>query len=315
MGAQKFLKKNLLFTVMAAFVFMVTVSVYLSDLIPEEPPVLALFSQKDFPPAPILKETSTSFPVLSALGVLAIDVDSQVPLFEKNADSRLLPASTTKIMTALVSLEHYNLNDELAVGRVNVEGQKMGLVVGEVIKFEDLLYGLLIYSANDAAEVLAQNYPGGREAFIKDMNEKALSLHLSQTHFINPSGLDGGEHFSSARDLVTLSESAMKNGIFAKVVSTRSFEAKSVDGKIRHRLTNINELIGKVDGVLGVKTGWTENARENLVTYIERDNKKVMIALMGSQDRFGETEELINWIFQNYEWQKVGPQTAVNYSP
>ena len=102
-----------------------------------------------------------------------------------------------------------------------------------------------------------------------------------------------------------MSEQAMNNPYFAKIVATESYLAESVGGEIRHKLVNINELIGEVDGVLGVKTGWTENARENLVTYIERDGHSVMIALLGSQDRFGETKELINWIFENYSWEEV----------
>ena len=93
--------------------------------------------------------------------------------------------------------------------------------------------------------------------------------------------------------------------MFAKIVGTKNIIVKSTDDKIVHRLTNINELLGVVPGVMGVKTGWTENARENLVTYIERDGHKVFIAILGSSDRFGETKELINWIFENYTWQSV----------
>jgi D-alanyl-D-alanine carboxypeptidase (penicillin-binding protein 5/6) len=101
----------------------------------------------------------------------------------------------------------------------------------------------------------------------------------------------------------------MKNSEFAEIVGTKKINVSSVDGKIIHRLANVNELLGKIPGVLGVKTGWTENARENLVTYIERDNHKIMIAVLGSQDRFGETTELIDWIFSNYSWQEVSPPT------
>jgi len=97
----------------------------------------------------------------------------------------------------------------------------------------------------------------------------------------------------------------MKNPEFANIVGTKEITVKSIDGKIVHKLANVNQLLGKVPGVLGVKTGWTESARENLVTYIERDNHKIMIAVLGSQDRFGETKELINWIFANYSWQEV----------
>ena len=212
-------------------------------------------------------------------------------------------------MTALVSLDTYSSDQVLKVGKINIVGQKMGLVWGEEIKFIDLLKGLLIYSSNDAAEVLANNHPGGRELFIALMNKKAKDLGLNNTHFSNPSGLDEFNHYSTARDLITISKVAMKDPVFSKIVGTKEELVKSVNGKMSHKLVNINKLLGSVDGVLGVKTGWTENARENLVTYIDRNGKKVMIVVLGSSDRFGETKELIDWIYSNYSWEKV------TYSP
>jgi len=192
---------------------------------------------------------------------------------------------------------------------VRVEGQKMGLVTGEEIMFSDLLNGLLIYSANDAAEVLASNHPGGRELFISLMNKKVNDLGLTNTHFSNPVGLDNGAQFTTTRDLVVVSKYAMKNPVFAGIVGTKEKIVKSVDGRFTHRLTNLNKLLGNVEGVIGVKTGWTENARENLVTEVNRGEKKVMIVVLGSSDRFGETTELINWIYENYSWEKVDPDT------
>ena len=192
-------------------------------------------------------------------------------------------------------------------GYVKVEGQKMGLVSGEEIMFSDLLSGLLIYSANDAAEVLASNYPGGRELFIDLMNKKVKDLGLTNTHFGNPTGLDNGEQYTTTRDLIVVSKYAMKNPVFAELVGTKEKVVKSIDGKYSHKLININKLLGNVDGVTGVKTGWTENARENLVTEVSRDGKKIMIVVLGSSDRFGETTELINWIYGNYTWEEVKP--------
>jgi D-alanyl-D-alanine carboxypeptidase len=202
-------------------------------------------------------------------------------------------------------MDYYLPETVIKVGNVSVEGQKMRLVPGEEIKVSDLLYGLLVYSANDAAEVLAQNYMGGREAFIDAMNIKAKELNLNHSHFTNPAGLDDDTLTSTAKDLTRVATIAMQNPYFSEIVRTKEKVVKSVDGKIVHRLTNVNELLGKVDGVMGVKTGWTENARENLVTYVDRNNHKIMIAILGSQDRFGETKELINWIFKSYEWQEV----------
>ena len=137
------------------------------------------------------------------------------------------------------------------------------------------------------------------------MNAKAADLSMNNSHFDNPVGLDTDDQHATAKDLVRASEVAMRIPEFAKMVGTKSISFSDVTGKVKYNLKNINELLGAVPGVLGVKTGWTENARENLVTYIERDGHKVMIAVLGSQDRFGETKELINWIFTNYEWQEV----------
>lgn len=298
---------RLLYLSLLSFVFIATSALALSkENINSQ--VSSVANNKSFTPLPKLDEGVT-FPIISAQAALAIDLDSGVTLYEKDPDKLLLPASTTKIVTALVAMDYYPSGMVLKVGKFKVEGQKMGLVEGEEMTAGDLLYGLLIFSANDAAEVLAQNFPGGRDLFIAAMNLKARQLHLENSNFINPSGLDGGNHVSTARDLIRVSEIAMQNPKFAEIVRTKEKEVKSVDGKVSHKLVNINELIGSVDGVLGVKTGWTEGARENLVTYIERNGKKVMIALLASQDRFGETRELIEWIFDNYEWKEI------TYSP
>jgi D-alanyl-D-alanine carboxypeptidase (penicillin-binding protein 5/6) len=305
-------KNSLLLLVGISFVFIVTTALSLNRQGLSDGLVIRGAGSKDFPPVPIFSKQSP-FPVLSAQAALAVDLGSQVSLYEKDPDKSLLPASTTKILTALVVLDYFSEEDVLTVGKVEVEGQKMGLRTGEKIRAGDLLYGLLVYSANDAAEVLAQNYPGGRTAFVAAMNVKAGSLHLEHSFFTNPTGLDnhGDRVVTSARDLVRVAQAAMLNSRFAEMVRTKEITVTSADGKIAHRLTNINELVGKVPGVLGIKTGWTESARENLLTYVERDGHPVIIALLGSQDRFGETKELINWLFANYSWQAV----QVPYSP
>jgi len=264
--------------------------------------------EKEYKPIPLLSENPPQ-PMLTASSIFASDIDSGLTLFEKNADTPILPASTTKIITALVAIDYYLLDDVLTVGMISIPGQKMRLVEGEKITVRDLLYGLLIFSANDAAEVLAENYPGGRDEFISSMNRKAKKINLSNTSFTNPTGLDGGGHYSTAKDLVRAASYGIQKPFFAEVVATQKKVVTSIDGKIVHNLTNINELVGEVDGVLGVKTGWTENAHENLVTYINRDDNRVMIALLGSGDRFEETKQLIDWIFENYKWEEVaGPE-------
>ncbi len=314
----KLLKSNLLYLSMLAFVLVASSALALASEsdknIKELTEVKSSGSSSNYPALPTLIDETTAYPVFSGQAVLALDLDSGVTLYEKNADAAVAPASTTKIITALVAMDYYDLNQEITISGISVEGQKMGLLEGEKISVSDLLYGLLVYSANDAAEALAKSYCSdvncGREFFISAMNKKAYQLGLRNTNFANPSGLDDSSHYATAGDLVKASVEAMKNPLFAQIVATKQTTVYSQDKKVVHKLANINELLGTVDGVMGIKTGWTENARENLVTYVERNNHRIVIALLGSQDRFGETKELIDWIFDNYNWVDV----VYNYS-
>lgn len=293
---------------LSALTLVISVTTALSMSVLPVKHVLAVTNTNNriFAPVPVLKSgTSPFFPILSAQSVLAVDLNSGVSLYEKEPDKKILPASTTKIITALVALDYFPLDQIVTVGDVTIDGQRMKLVKGEEITVNNLLYGLLVFSANDATEALAANYPGGRANFILAMNQKAAELHLNNSFFTNPAGLDDPNHYSTARDLIRASWVAMQDPRFAQMVGTKSLVVNSVDGKIQHRLTNINELLGQIDGVSGVKTGWTQEARENLVTYIDRNNHKILIAVLGSQDRFGETKELIDWMFGSFNWQEV----------
>jgi D-alanyl-D-alanine carboxypeptidase (penicillin-binding protein 5/6) len=309
-------KNYFLYFVMVVFVFVSTTALSLGKTVADSNKNFSLtyLFQKSFPDNPVLKDGG-SFPVISAEGALAVDLASGVTLYEKNADATLLPASTTKIITALVALDTYPLEQVLTVPpSVNVDGQKMKLYAGEQMTAEDLLYGLLVYSANDAAMALAIDYPGGYDAFIDAMNQKAKALSMTNSHFENPVGLDGMDQTTTAKDLLRASEVAMRNPEFAKIVGTEFISFSDVSGRSKYNLKNVNELLGSVPGVSGIKTGWTENARENLVTYIERDGHRVIIVLLGSQDRFGETKQLIDWIFGSYEWQEVKVTTLLDSS-
>ena len=309
-------RDNFLFFLIISFFFIASTSLALTRNSPEPNPVLAqapeyadIALETDFPLLPAIKDDSQTFPVVSAQAALAIDLNSGIPLFEKNPDEALLPASTTKIVTALVTLDYYDTDTFLTVGKIKKEGQRMGLYLGEEISVQALLDGLLIFSANDAAEVLAASYEGGTIGFVNAMNQKAEEMNMKNTYFTNPAGFDGSDHVSTARDLVRISAIAMRNPKFARIVGQTEKVVTSKDKKIVHRLKNTNKLLGKVDGVIGVKTGWTENARENLVTYLERDGKKIIFVVLGSQDRFGETEEIIDWVFSNYSWEEVKMET------
>lgn len=241
---------------------------------------------------------------ISAKSALVMDIPSSVIMFEKNPDQKLFPASTTKITTAIVAMEYFKPTDILTVKSSDFEGAMMGLVEGEKITFENILYGLLVRSANDAAVVIAENYPGGTEQFISAMNKKAKELNMNNTHYVNSSGLDDENHYSSVKDLALISSFALKNPTFQKIVSTPFYTVTDVTGKKVHSFKNVNTLLGKVWGVDGIKTGWTELAEECLVASANRNGKRVLTIVLASQDRFGETEYLIEWAYASHRWEE-----------
>lgn len=260
-------------------------------------------------PAPYPENTTGYTPdaSVSASGVVILDVESGVFLYTRNELEPLAPASTTKIMTALVALDHFQLDDVLTVKTVPTDGQMMGLILGERMTLENLLYGALIQSGNDAAYVIADNYPGGVDQFVAAMNTKAKELRLDGTHFTNPIGYDHPDHKMTPVDLARLASFALTNKAVAKMVSIPQITISDVTHTYFHELKNVNELLGKIPGVGGIKTGWTEQAGENLVSLVERNGHKVIIVLLRSQDRFGETAILIDWVFGNYTWKTVTP--------
>ncbi|HUW21840.1 MAG TPA: hypothetical protein VMW41_04200 [Candidatus Bathyarchaeia archaeon] len=254
-------------------------------------------------------------PVLTASGAAVLDRRSGVFLYQKNPDQSLSPASIVKIMTATVALETYSPLEVIMVPKVSDEGQDMKLVEGELITVEALLYGLLVSSANDAAQVLARNYSGGEAKFIEKMNDKTEEIGLKNTFFTNPTGLDNGipgfagSSKSSARDLAWLADYALKNEIFAKIVATKKVILKDPQNRFVHPLTNLNELLWTVPGVKGVKTGWTEIAGECLVTYFDQDQRQLITVILGSKDRFGESKRLLDWINADFKWEDLNPET------
>ena len=216
---------------------------------------------------------------------------------------QLPPASTTKILTALVVLDSMSLDDVVKVGELKNNGQTIGLITGEKMTVENLLYGMLIQSGNDAGYTLANAYPGGLTTFIGAMNKKAQDLHLQMSHFTNPVGYDDPSHYMTAEDLARLADVALENKILAKMVAIPQITISDVTHTYFHKLSNVNQLLGRIPGVAGIKTGWTEEAGENLVTLVERGGRKIIIVVLHSRDRFGDTIRLIDWVFNNYEWQ------------
>ncbi len=235
---------------------------------------------------------------LTAKSVLVYDLASNKVIFEKNAKTRRPMASLTKIMTAIISLENKRDDDTYVVRGDDLVGEdSMGLVAGERLSEEELLYGLLLPSGNDAAEVLASNYPnGGREAFVKAMNDKAKALGLTDTHFSNPSGLQGdGKQYTTAYDLLVITRYALENyPIFGRIVATAEYQISETSSHKAYYLVNETNLLTTYPGVAGVKTGYTPEAGLCLVTYLEYDGHRIVGIILNSENRRGEMKDLLD---------------------
>lgn len=259
-----------------------------------------LFDLADYP-----LSDGTPPPSTSGYGVIVQDLAGKSILYSYGQDLPLLPASTTKLMTALVALDEYELDEVVVITKEDSAiGHTMGLIKGEEISVRSLLYGLLVESGNDAALALATHHNQGYSGFVEAMNQKAADLHLDSTSYRNPSGVESYGHVTTPRDLATLAAHALTNDLIREIVSTTSITISDTKGEYTHRLENTNLLLGNLEGVKGMKTGWTERAGECLITYVERDGRGVIIVVLGSSDRFGDTTALVNWVYNTHTWVK-----------
>lgn len=278
--------------------------------------ILAIYWQKNFvyyqnPPTanPQIKEPFPELiadpqapPAVSAKSAVAIDATSGLLLFEKQPNIRLLPASTTKLLTALVALEKCSWDDEITISYLEPEPTSMGLAIGDTVTVRALLSGLLINSGNDAAYALVLACSESGEAFVRDMNLKARELGMKSSHFVNPAGFDDPNAYSTARDLARLGRAAVANPLLAKIVATKSTVVNDVTGNKVYYLQNINKLLGEVEGLEGIKTGQTEGSLEVLITQTTRQNHTLITVVLGSADRFDDSRKLIDWAFANHQW-------------
>lgn len=244
-------------------------------------------------------------PQISAKGAVVIDNDSKVPIYSKNPNLRFIPASTTKIMTALVALEHYELDDVLTINDTNVGDSISDFQRGEQFRFEDMLYAMLLPSNNDATLSIAQNYPGGEEEFIDKMNDKAKEFSLKNTKFIDSVGLENG-NYTTPIDLARLASFALENPKLTEIVATQNREIESIQGN-KYFIRNLNELLD-IPGVSGIKTGFTEEAGEVLVTSRRLDDvdKDLIFVVMRSEDRFFDTRLLLEYL-GSVTYQSIHP--------
>lgn len=238
---------------------------------------------------------------LSAEKAILLDAQSGRVLYEKRADEKSLIASTTKIMTALVICEQCNVLDRVRIPKeaVGIEGSSMYLLEGEVLTVQELLYGLMLRSGNDAAVALAIYCSGTVEGFAQLMNDKAHRLGMENSHFVNPHGLDSPDHYSTARDMAVLSAYAMNNPIFAKTVSTKSV---TVGNRV---LQNHNKLLWQFDGADGVKTGYTKAAGRILVSSATQNGRRLIAVTINAPNDWQDHRELLRNGFAHYTIRQI----------
>ena len=241
---------------------------------------------------------STLKPEITATSALIYDIDTKKVLYEKNPKEKVPMASLTKIMTAIIALENKKENNRYIVSSKDLVGENtMGLEAGEILSLEELLYGLMLPSGNDAAETLATNFKGGRNAFIKTMNLKAKALGLLDTNFTNPTGLEGdGKQYTTTYDLVVITRYALVNfPLFTKVVSTFEYTILKTNTHKTYFLQNETNLLTSYPGVKGVKDGYTPEAGLCLVTYLDYKEHKIIGVILGSNNRRQEMKDLLDY--------------------
>jgi len=246
-------------------------------------------------------------PPLTAEAALIMDAATGKVVFERQGHQRRAMASLTKITTALVAMEKGKLTDKVTVPRIPLpEEASMGLLWGDVLTLEDLLWGLLLPSGNDAATVIAHHVGGGSiENFVKLMNQKAAELGLKDTHFVNPHGLDEDGHYSTAYDLAVTARKAMENPVFAKMVGTRSW---TIRASRTFYLMNSNFLLRPQNesiGADGIKTGFTDDAGDSIVASATRDGRRVIVVALDTADRTAEAIKLFNYAFASFQWVEL----------
>ena len=270
--------------------------------------------QPDFPVSvtvPLIGETTAAPPGDSAVASCLIDGKSGAVLYEKNSHTRLPMASTTKIMTALIVLEHLSLDTivKTPAEATLVEGSSLYLRENEPMTVENLLFGLLLESGNDAAHTLAVAVAGDIPSFAALMNDKAAELGLCDTHFENPHGLSADGHYTTAYELARITAEAMKYPFFRQAVAAKTHAFTASDGTTRH-FFNHNRLLSMVDGVVGVKTGFTKAAGRCLVSALQKGDARFIAVTLNDGDDWRDHRHLLSYAAQNFESIEIAPPGA-----
>lgn len=246
-------------------------------------------------------------PELSSTHYILLDAATNTVILSKNSEEKIYPASTTKLVTAMTTLNIYSLDEEVTIKQEYQDGQVMGLKLGEKITIKSLVNALLVYSANDAAFTLANHHQNGEAGFVNEMNLFVQKYGLKNTHFTNYDGIHDDNHYSTTYDLSQIARLAIKNPIITETVKQKNITIESVDKTIKHKLKSTDELLGIVPEIEGLKTGYTQEAGGCFIGLINLNGHYLISVVTQSEDRFGDTKKLLDWAKNNVFWQNYQP--------
>jgi serine-type D-Ala-D-Ala carboxypeptidase (penicillin-binding protein 5/6) len=248
---------------------------------------------------------------VEARNAIAIDGESKMVLYEKNSNDIVSIASTTKIMTSLVALNYGDLSQKIEISKnaASIRGSQVGYSAGEKITMEELLFGLMHKSGNDAAIAIAEGTAGSVEEFSKLMNEYAMSIGAKNSHFESPHGLDSQNHYSTAYDLAIITAAAKRIPKFNEIVRSKGVQASN-KGFTRD-YHNINKILHTIPGANGVKTGYTGQAGKCLVTSVNKGGRDIIIVTLNCPGRWKETQKIFNYVNKKYEYKKIANKGEV----
>ena len=243
---------------------------------------------------------------INAAGAILIDAKTGQVLYEKNSNKQLAPASTTKIMTAILAIESNRLDEKTTISKnaASVQGSTMHLQEGQLISLRELVTGLMMRSGNDAAIAIAEFLSGSVDKFIVEMNKKAREIGAIHTKFQNPHGLPTKDHYSTAYDLAWIARYAMNNPTFAEIVSTRNTSIDwedSAGNEHEQNLKNTNKLLWMLDEADGIKTGTTNEAGPCLVSSATKDDQRLIAVTLNDKNRWEDSQKLLNWGFETFD--------------
>ena len=244
-----------------------------------------------------------AMPEVSSHSACVIDIDTGRILAAKKENEKSEPASITKIMTALIALENADIKKVVTIpsAAAGVEGSSIYIKAGEKYSLEDLLYGLMLRSGNDAATAIAIDVAGSVDAFVEKMNQKAQELGCTGTHFNNPHGLPDEKHYTTAHDMALITAAALRNDTFVKIVSTKNYTAEPDGAGETRSWQNKNKLLWQYEGAIGVKTGYTKSAGKTYVGAAERNGIRIAVVVLGAKDMWGDAATLLGDAFASYQ--------------